>query len=102
MANQYSDTFKDICNKKYKKHVANVLSDFRKKGMTYEEVAQLCDVHVSTVRRWSSKYAIRLSFNRSTPFKRIHTEPQKTETFLDRFKEKHINSANFLSRKWSV
>jgi hypothetical protein len=85
---------------RYGDDIIDILLDFQGRGMTYYDVAQETGFHVTTVRRCAYRYAVKLHFNQTAHFKRIH--PVKNEKpFIERFYMKQINLTNCLSQRWT-
>lgn len=99
MANQYTENFIKIIESRHKQKVRDVLADFQGKGHTYKEVASITGFHVSTIRRNCLKLGMPLRMQKQKPPK---TKARKGVTnFINAFKSKEINWANYLSRDWS-
>ena len=60
MANQYSDNFIDILERKTKKSAKEALLDFQNQSLTYIDVAKYMGFKEGTVRKWCKRYDIEL------------------------------------------
>ncbi|MBK2124446.1 hypothetical protein [Fangia hongkongensis] len=99
MANRYEIPFKEQLEKKYQKHLLDILIDFRNQKMSIREISESTGFHYSTVRYWCAKYAITMhGGQRFHP--KSNTAPKKEHHFIELFKAKKINLFNVLSRRW--
>ncbi|WP_119344545.1 MerR family transcriptional regulator [Facilibium subflavum] len=93
-ANQYGDTFTAFIQKRFGQAAEIVLDDFRKRGLTYQEVAAISGFRAITVRKWCRRYGVQLKANTTDLCAKNLT------IFEENFKSDALNKYNFLNRKW--
>lgn len=97
MANQYSDNFINILERKTKKSAKEALLDFQNQSLTYIDVAKYMGFKESTVRKWCKRYNIELIH---PIIKDKINAPSYLDVIISSLKSKHIDSHNFLYKPW--
>ena len=97
MANQYSDNFIDILERKTKKSAKDALLDFQNQSLTYSEVAAYMGFKEGTIRKWCKRYGIELVH---PIIKDKINAPSYLDVIIHSLKSKHIDSHNFLYKPW--
>ena len=94
MANQFTDSFKNIVLKKFGKSAEIVLQEFAEADKNYAEVAEITGFKTGTIRKYCKQYNIQLQSSASTKNKKV--------AGIDKInlKSKEVDASNFLYRKW--
>lgn len=95
MANQYQGSLPDIALEKFGKSLEALLHQFAAEGLTHDAAAEKTGFKKGTIRIWCNRYGVKLNSS-NNPAKNTK-KPPDVKTHLQ---EGHINSRNFLYRKW--
>ena len=99
MANQYTASFDHIIQEKFGKSAKELLMQYVEEKVTYDKASTLTGFTTSTIRKWCTRYDIRL-LAQSNGKKKKPIENFSLLATKDSFKEKAINIDNALSRRW--
>lgn len=100
MANQYTASFDHIIREKFGKSAKALLMQYAEEKVTYKKAAEITGMTTSTIRKWCTRYDIRL-LAQSDGKKKKPIEDFSLLATKDSFKEKMITIDNVLSRQWS-
>lgn len=107
MANQYSDSFKCILERKHSKTYDEVLKDFANDGLTLATISQMTGCKVATVKKWAERADVVIARGEvgkiagKTHLKKEEKERIQLKELWSHIRSKSLNSFNFLSRQWS-
>jgi len=97
MANQYSDNFINILERKTKKSAKEALLNFQRQSCTYIELARYVGFKHGVARKWCKRYGIELV---NPVIKDKINAPSYLDIIINSLKSKHIDSHNFLYKPW--
>ena len=60
MANQYTSSFNHIIQEKFGKSAKELLAQYVKDKVTYQQAAKITGMTTGTIRKWCARYEIRL------------------------------------------
>ena len=100
MANQYTESFKHIIQKKFGKSAKELLMQYAKEKVTYEKASKITGFTTGTIRKWCMRYDIKL-LPQGDGKKKKPVEDSSLLATKDSFKEKMMTIENVLSRQWS-
>lgn len=101
MANQYTASFDHIIQEKFGKSAKELLMQYVEEKITYDKASKLTGFTTSTIRKWCSRYDIRL-LAQSNGKKKKSVENFSLLATRNVFKSQAINMANVLSRQWLI
>ncbi|MBK2125760.1 helix-turn-helix domain-containing protein [Fangia hongkongensis] len=97
MANQYSQSFEIILQRKYGKPTHEVLQMYCDEGLSYEDVASKFGFKSTTVRKWCRKYNVELlgptEINSAKAYETLYQSSLSAVT---------VNTYNVLYRSWAI
>ena len=100
MSNQYTESFDHIVKEKFSKSAKTLLMEYAKEKVTYEKAAKITGFTTCTIRKWCTRYDIRL-LTQSDGKKKKPVDDFRLLANKDIFQAKAINIENALSRRWS-
>ena len=99
MANQYTSSFNHIALEKFGKSAKELLEQYSKEKITYEDAAKITGVSMSTIRKWCNLCHIPLK-NKASNKRKKKLKDLRLLATKSTFKDKTINMSNALSRQW--
>ena len=99
MANQYTDNFIKILERKTKKPAKEALLNFQHQSCTYIELAKYVGFKHGVARKWCRRYNIELVH---PIIKDKINAPSYLDVIRSSLKLKHIDSQNFLYKPWII
>ena len=90
MANQYTENFTHVIQRKFNKSAEVLLTEYAKNGVSYSSACRITGYKKSTIRKWCIRYGVSLS---GVLIDRNKTD--KIDLGITTF-----NRLNFLYRKW--
>ena len=101
MANQYTSSFAHIVQENFGKSAKELLIQYAKEKITYDEAAKITGFTIGTIRKWCTRYQIYLS-KKSLNKRKPALKDCSLLASKSSFKKKEINLHNALSRQWLI